>query len=551
MNDIRPIKLRSPQEVMRLQRMGASHPTRLSFLKVMLRRMISENWRFDRPTWNIDQQGVGCAVYRAIGPVRTYSLVAFSHNIPDHLRSDRVIATAWDATFTLFDGTPTETDLNRLSRNVPYQEAGRVQASELSLSRANRSVRLFRYVVDCLASGQQPDLHEVEDVGYLMRTTAVYGSGKFGAADYRNLRTRPEMAVPFQAEMLSVWLIRQFSVDIVEHMACAQGGASAVKLQPHIKHALGVGNSTGLGMAPFIIRHQTLLNHWVEAREKALVLIRSLQCASPDNRRSLQDAFVQLRSNALKWKTNHPLQQEKLNELREDINKIEERLKIFPGSSQFPWDELWFWGEQTLTLEGQEALLALLLEPHGELVDPLAASMSADEDVEFFIDGEMNVKKLRDILTVSYDWALAIDFSAPGARSHFWYVSAEKLEPRLGQRAYETEAGKEQPLGIAWLASSLYKSLKSWPEEENIARFLLRHPEHRYMVRRAQIADRHPYSEVRDNLTAENLIPIDMLRCKLAFLGAKNFDPKSDKWLRISLFQGAPYPLDLMLSEKS
>jgi hypothetical protein len=41
------------------------------------------------------------------------------------------------------------------------------------------------------------------------------------------------------------------------------------------------------------------------------------------------------------------------------------------------------------------------------------------------------------------------------------------------------------------------------------------------------------------------MLPIDLLRCKLAFFGATRFDPRSDRWVRISLFQGAPYPDDL------
>ncbi|MFZ1482247.1 MAG: hypothetical protein WAT25_15920, partial [Paracoccaceae bacterium] len=134
--------LRPPETVMRLARMGSAHPTRLSFLRVMLRRMANEGWHFDRPVWEVDARGVGRAVYRAIGPVRSYSLVAFAHDLPDEMRSDRVIATAWDATFALVDGTPTPADLDRLQANVPLQEAGRITPRELSLSRANRSVRL-------------------------------------------------------------------------------------------------------------------------------------------------------------------------------------------------------------------------------------------------------------------------------------------------------------------------------------------------------------------------------------------------------------------------
>ena len=36
-----------------------------------------------------------------------------------------------------------------------------------------------------------------------------------------------------------------------------------------------------------------------------------------------------------------------------------------------------------------------------------------------------------------------------------------------------------------------------------------------------------------------------MLRLKLSFFGALKFDPRSDKWLRICMFQGAPLPNEL------
>ena len=131
------------------------------------------------------------------------------------MRSDRVIAEAWDATFTLYDGVPDAATVERLRAQVPLQEAGRISDQELTLARANRSVRLFEYVIATLASGQQPDAHELAKTGYLMRTTAVYGSGKFGAIDRRFIRARPELRRPFQAELLSVYLIRLFTFDIV------------------------------------------------------------------------------------------------------------------------------------------------------------------------------------------------------------------------------------------------------------------------------------------------------------------------------------------------
>lgn len=536
------IPLRDPDVVMRLSRMGSAHPMRLSFLHVLLRRIAAEGWRFDRPLWQVDARGVGRAVYRARGPSRTYCLVAFAHDLPDEMRSDRVIATAWDATFALFDGEPSPEDLDRLSANVPLQEAGRISARELSLSRANRSVRLFSHVVDRLAEGRQPDAAEIDAVGYLMRTTAVYGSGKFGAADREDIADRPELKAPFQAEMLSVWLTRAFTVDIAEHLARVKGGSKAVRLGAGLRRRLGVGNSTGLGMAPFLVRHPRLLNAWMTGRETALARVRSLLRADAAAVAGFRKALDEATENARLWHSEHPAQVRKLAELGGDLAALETHLADWDTGAPLPWDALWRWGEARLSEEGQECLLSLLLEPHGDVVDDLADSLDADESSDFAIDAAMPVDRFKAILARDYAWVEAFDFTDPAQSARFWYVSEEKLEPRLGDRRAEAGQDREQPLGVAMAVAALSAALDGWSAPGPLAAFLLRHPEHRHTVRRVLMLQGRPYAEIRDNVLAAGMLPIDILRCKLAFFGATRFDPRSDRWVRISLFQGLPYP---------
>jgi hypothetical protein len=250
------VPLRPPDLVMRLERLGSAHQTRLSFLRALLRRFRIERWQVTRERFDIDERGVGVAVYAVKIGERLYSLIAFGHQIPPEKRTDRVIAEEWDATFVLHDGMPDRAAVERLKANVPLQEAGRYLASEIVLARANRSVRLFDHVVAALAEGRQPDASLVETIGYLMRTTAVYGNGKFGLADRELIRDRAEFANPFRAEMLTVYLIRLFTVDLVEHLAWLRGGASAALLDRALRRRFGIGNSTGLGMAPFLVRHR-------------------------------------------------------------------------------------------------------------------------------------------------------------------------------------------------------------------------------------------------------------------------------------------------------
>ena len=532
---------------MRLARMGSFHQTRLSFMRSLLRRLKIENWKFKRAVWEIDADGFGRAVYSVIGPERTYSLVAFSHDLPDHMRSDRVIATAWDATFTLFDGVPTTGDLDRLQQNVPKQEAGRISDSELSLSRANRSVRLWKHVIDSLAAGQQPDRQQLESVGYLVRTTAVYGSGKFGAADRLTICDRPELSGPFQAELLSVWLTRAFSIDLVEHIARNIGGDKAVSIEPDMRRRIGVGNSTGLGMAPFLINHPALLNNWMAAREEALARVRSLDGATGNAIEVFKQHFERARSNVSQWHSEHPIQIEKLRYLNSDLEKMTAYIEAESLVDNHPWDRFYRWAEQQLSLEGQEQLVSLLLEPYGEMVDGLTQCMDADEHRRFFIDGAMNIGRLLEIIEGQCDWAIEVDYQEKRNRARFWYTSAEKLEPRVGERFDEPGAEYEQPLCIGYFIRQLYDDLRDCNRNQTLAEFLLANPGHRHTARRVQTLASCPYSEIRDNVIAADMLPIDLLRCKLSFFGAAKFDPRSDRWVRICMYQDAPYPHELLV----
>ena len=546
MTNPRPqVDRREPSVVMCLSRLGSLHQCRFSFMRQLTRRMAAEDWKFSCPVFEIGDKGVGHAVYTAQGPDHAYSLVAFAHDLPPEQRSDRVIAEAWDATFALFDGTPTRDDIERLSQNVPLQEAGRVSESELSLSRANRSVRLWAHVVDRLAAGQQPDLEQIYKVGYLMRTTAVYGSGKFGAADREKTADRVELNAPFQTEMLSVYLTRAFVRDLVQHMARAKGGVQTVELDPQIARWLGIGNSTGLGMAPFIVNHPILFNNWIMAREEAIAIVRSLESASEIEVSKFRDVFERCKLSVSWWRSGHPIQLDKLSALNADLLSVTGHLDQGVLSLKQPWDRLILWSQDALSEEGQELLASLILEPYGDLIDGLASSMSDSNSTAHVIDGTMPVGVVRDLIRISFGWARDLDWSKSEHCARAWYVSEEKLEPRLGERFEEPIADYEQPLAPARDAAMADKVLSEWSDESPIAEFLLGHPEHRHTVRRAQMSHAAPYGEIRDNTISADVLPIDMLRAKLSFFGATHFDPRSDRWVRICMYAGAPYPDEL------
>ncbi len=548
--------MRRPEIVMKLARLGSAHQCRISFMRSLLRRLQRERWQFKRSIWTVDKNSIGHAVYQAIGPRRTYSLVAFSHPLKPGEATDRVVATAWDASFTLFDGVPTEADIAHLEQNIPLQEAGRVRCSSLSVSRANRSARLYKHVVESLAAGQQPDPQTIEEVGYLMRTTAVYGSGKLGAADWQLVMDRKGLSGSFQAEMLSVWLTRAFTVDLAEHEARMLGGDRAVCLEQGVRKRIGVGNSTGLGIAPYLVNHPRLLNNWITARETALARVRALTNADAEKVAVFKTMLRRAQLNVQSWFSTHPIQVAKQTQLLADLKKLIEHTEQIDPVDQAPqgafWDALYRWGEQHLSLEGQELLAMLVMEPYPELVDELADGIQADEINMYLIDGSMTARALLELIEQNYGWALSVDYEEKHNLSRFWYVSEEKLEPRLGKRFEEPGAELEQPLCVGWQVARLYQAVLAWTGTEAngavLADFLAQHAQYRHTVRRVQQIEAFPYMEIHDNIIANEMSPIDMLRLKLSFFGATNFDPRSDRWIRINMFQYAPFPDQLASS---
>jgi hypothetical protein len=203
------------------------------------------------------------------------------------------------------------------------------------------------------------------------------------------------------------------------------------------------------------------------------------------------------------------------------------------------------WADEALSEEGQEFVASLILEPYGDLVNGLAECMADSNSAAFRIDGAMPVCDVMALIKKGFDWALDIDWTLPQHNARAWYVSEEKLEPRLGQRFEEPIADYEQPLASARDAAVAHAALSDWPEDAPVAAFLLNHPEHRHTVRRAQMSRFAPYGEIRDNTISCDFLPIDMLRAKLSFFGATHFDPRSDRWVRICMYANAPYPEDL------
>ena len=538
------IELRDPNTIMKLSRLGSFHQSKLSFLRSFLSEF--KDWDYNKDLFNLDQNGYGEAIYSFKKKDRVYSLICFANSIKDEERSDRVIATKWDAAFTLHDGIPNKDDIKRLKNEVPKQEVGRLTFKELTLSRANKSVRVFNHVVESLSEGKQPDVSLLSKVGYLYRTTAVYGSGKFGLADRFRIKNREEINGPFRLEMMLVYLVRQFTFDQVNHVAHCKNPKKAVKLDEQICKNLGIGNSTGLGMAPFIVNHPTLLNNWILSRETALKEIREIKIVKIEDSELFKDCVKKSLKNITSWNTDSEFQQNKINLLLKDVEKFINYIENnFDFKNKYPFNEIYLWLEQNTCEECIEYIVSIMMEPYSNITNPLVSNMSSDEDKYFNIPTNRTVQELRNIIEVKYPNILDINFDQKENHQNFWFISKNKEEPRLADRFEEHGSELEQPLAVARDIKKLHEKLLSEKNNSSIAEFLSLNSELRHVVRRAFIIEKFPYSEIQDNTISKNIVPIDMLRLKLSFFGALKFDPRSDKWLRICMFQGAPLPGEL------
>ncbi|MFJ4158152.1 hypothetical protein ACIPZF_25580 [Pseudomonas sp. NPDC089752] len=531
--------LRPASQVMDLARLGSHFQSPLSFVRSSMRRMMNERWQIQRSRFDLDDQGFGTAIYRIETAHAHYHCVLFSAYLPPEKRSDRVIADQWDVTFVLVAGDVDAVQLADLQRNVPLQEAGRFDARVLVLSRANRSLRNFDRFLAALAEGNQPDPRQLAEVGYLYRTTAVYGNGKFGIADFACLQDNPDFNQPFSAQMFTVYLLRHFSIEQIEHMARALAPQRAVPLDVALQRYLGVGNATGLGMAPFLINHPQLVERWICTRETALAQVVA-QVPQPAILARLQQLLTRAGNHLAQTQTEDTRQHGQDQQTLAEIAELGRWLDRQPCAEGL-WARLLAWSEAHAGLGCQELLVSLLLELYPDRVVPLAEQMGVTES--WRLDAQMPLGQLRELIERHYAWALAYDFNDAQTEHFFWYRSAEKEEPRLGQRREEPGAEKEMQLGIARniqrCHAALLTHLHTQPQALT-AHFLIAQPAFKGTVRRLQGMALSSYGEIRANLLDRDMLPIHLLRCKLAFFGAGKFDPKSSRWVRITLFQGAP-----------
>lgn len=544
-------RIARPAEVAMLPgELGTARQTRHSFARALVRNAVANNWGVSRRHWEMDGKGQGVAIYRIDASDKVVELVIFSKVISEDQRTDRVIAEDWDVTAALVDGQVTDTQLQELKNHVTLQEDGRANDISLIWARANRSARYFDYVVEQLASGQQPDPANMSDAAYIMRSTAFYGNGKWGLRDFDGIRPDHPLSLPYRAQMLAAWLLREFSADLADHCARASSD-DAVPLSREWRRFLGLGNATGLGMVPYVIRHPQVLDAWVALRELPLTHALTQKwsgtglewirvCALVAR---AQEYFAEKQSFSTDPYPSGPELSRELDAVATWCKEFAERGTIDSQPCSFPAKRLHeLSGEKSVELR--------------QIVDSILVEVSHDLDIEIesllmcvdrtYLEPQMTIEDLKKATDQAYSWVLESDFSDANETARFWFYSANNQEPRRGMRDRDPGLINEHPVGVAHDVSALTQSLNGVSNETTVAEFLAQHPQHWGIIERIQSVSDLPYAEARINPLSEEFLPLDLQRFQLAVYGMENFNPQSTDWLRVTLYGGAPSVQDVV-----
>lgn len=540
---------RSGQELMRPEKLAAFQPSRVSITRALMNKLIRERWEISVERFDVDETSTGTAVYSIKAPRQEFSFIAFSRPPSRKARTGRIIGQAWDMMGTLNEGPATEADIRSAREELPKLYRGRATPNALVWCRSNRSMRVFDQTLAALAEGRQPSIDDLSQVCYLMRNTGLDGNGTFGTRPFPSLGRDHALGRPLEAQLLTAYLMREYSCDLVEHLA-RLASPKAVGLDPAIRRYLGVGNGSALGLIFFIHKHPQLISSFIAAREQAIAIARGLKLAKGDKR---IDELLGLVRRAITFRREDRMMYEAFAssaEVAEDLEKVTVALKelretgmVGGAHRTYPLDVLAQRFEAELKPESFETYLSLLIELVPEEADALLPSIGGPDEVN--VSPAETVESLSDLIRQQYQWALDIDMSTPDAYKYVWYKSETAEEPRRGAREEVPEA-LDLGLDICGGVQSLMADLSREAPDLSVARFLMKHPGHRHLVARIQTLRDLPYHTPMANINAEDFIPIDLVR--LMNVGIHGIDKTRDflrRNLRGVLYHGAPTPAEI------
>lgn len=540
---------RRPEELMDPVRLAAMQPTRLSSSRSLISLMSRERWTIGLSRMDVDDAGNGIAVYRVDTGATVFSFVIFSSEPSMIDRTPRIIGQSWDMVGALLEGEADAGRIEHTGRELPKLYAGRAAPGTLVWCRSNRSLRAFDHTVRALARGAQPDMEVLRGIGYLMRNTGLDANGTFGTRTFISYGAEHPLRVPYHAQMLTAYLMREFSFDLCERLARA-ASPRAVALAPEYRRYLGLGNGSALGLVLFVANHPRLVHRWLSLREEALLAARRLSPPAGDPR---YGTLLRLLDRAITYRRQDPLVYnvfpasgriaDELEQVRALVAELRERGRLNSSGDVPAFEQLRRAIAGSVTPETEETLDALLVEFVPEVCDRLLDQLVVNE--QLVRDPGMTVGELRKVLDEEYRWALELPIADELDRRRIWYKSRSSEEPRSGPRE-EVPGGFDLSVDAPGLARRLRALLEGYDPNVRVGRMLFENPEQRSAVERFQALRGQPYSQPHVDTLDVDFVPARLIRLvNGALYGLDRTKDYLNRTLRGLIFQGAPSPAEI------
>lgn len=527
--------------------------TRVSFTRVLARRMIEQRWRIRRERFACNSDGEGQGLYSIeIGRHRlTYLAHAYKWDGVEKVgrRSDGALRDMFGA---IFLGVPDQARIDREVATFNTRDADnmRTDSSVTGWTPGSRSMRFFDHVVDSLVAGRQPDTSIIGmGTGYLLRNGGYLGSGRNGTLSYEGYGSDHPLRHPFFADLFGLYMVRQVSLDLVNGIAAARN-PNAAQISPEIARFVGVGNSSGQGMCVALQRWPHWVSTWMTVRELALAYSKSMPIDAGGGSRS--ERFLDLlertaayydtvQAQCEDYVVPHKTLAKNLLSFRTDVR---EAIAARSGRA-LSWGDLAERARVAVDGETFEQINSLLVETFPEFADAVAEYLPIGANRERDVKPEMHVGELRGLLRKGYSWALKTDLTQAKARQHFWYHSIDNGEQRRGERIIDPHEQFESFIDHIGAVQRLASVIACYDDRDPVAEVIADVPEMAFAASRVQYLAGLPYCEIRGGLIDRDFLPAHLIRFFLSALGMECTNPLSIRYVRGVFFPGMPLPDDL------
>lgn len=540
-----------PQTIMDPRRLGALQPNRMSASRSFINTMVTDRWVITRDELILDSRGNGRARYTVTGPAGSVTFLAFLREPVGGNRTSRIIGTSWDMVGSLIDGVASVNQVQQTESELPKLYEGRAPDGTLMWFRSNQSLRIFRHVRQALAAGQQPDAGRIKRVGYLMRNTGLDGNGTFGSTSFRALPAGHLLEVPYFAQMLSAYLMRELSTDLVEELARQDAPTKAVRLTPAIKRLIGVGNGSALGLVMFVYNRPRLINGYISAYLDALDHVLHLPIGVRDTR---FDTLERLLDRTITYRSLEDTSYKVFTGSREiaaDLRRVRgvvraaRRGDITTREGETLLAAAHRMVRGTVSADAEEAFNALLLELAPDYCDALVTSRLVVNE-ELALDPRTPVEAVRSILATTFRWALELPLNDPEYRDRVWYQSRAAEEPRSGPQD-EVPGAHDVVPDYPGQARALNDLLIARADDEAIGVLLFEHPELEQIVRYVLALRDDVYAVPHADPHDTDFVPVWVIRLMNSFIhGLDRTEDYLGRIIRGLIFEGAPFRDELV-----